>query len=819
MEINGDLLINDGLDKGQGSLTVNSDLIVFGNTVKFNDNAILLNDNATSSYDTGILFNRFNTDIASIIFSESNNAFVLGTISSDLGKTTLSVSSYIDLIMNRINSQSTENANLLGTEGSIISQGGMYITQDAIINGNSIFKNYTEMSAILSPSNPASGYIRFFIDDTDNQFKSLNSLGVLTTYNPLTTKGDLIVHNGTTEAKFPIGFTNQVLHVDPTTETGVAWKDLSTDTGIVDETVTRYFEVFNSGSTSYLGIYQDVIIDTNRVSNINFFEYTNQSILKIKFTGIYLIFVKISTQNSSGNTASSSNIRLVIDNNDDIYTEIPGTLSFLFNYNNTSGNTTCFCAFLLNVVANQKLKIQIKRNTGNLIVSTLPNGCNLGVIKFFIDGTNDNSLYYNGYSITNQIMSINSIYINFNDRIIQGAYNKILSSEIQFAEGGIYYIISNISIIKSAGNDISLSESFLEISDINGLNYSQVIGSLMYTFHLNANSSQSASTNCILSISAGQRIRLGTKIINGSNLNTISNGSSLVIAKFASTLNAQNTPKFLDLYSSISQTIDSVYTDLTLNTTRIIDDIYEYTSGQSSITLLESGRYIILAKISLDNTNTNQNNDCYSQIRALLDTGNGFSELAGSLANNYHEAQNLGKTTLQISLTLNATQNSQIKFQAIRTNSSGNLISLANTFNVCILKIDPLVEQVDSLLKFGTEYQYVESSVETIITSLVYVEKLRLTTNNIRSGIYRVSFSYITYPSNNNTPIDVRIQIDDINTIHFNTIVTSTNSRKAVTDFSHVQLTEGIHNIDLDFKATNASATIQNAKIEFWRVA
>lgn len=54
----------------------------------------------------------------------------------------------------------------------------------------------------------------FYSDTIDSKFKSIDNSGNVTVYQPITTKGDLATHNGTTQVRLSIGTTGQVLTVN-----------------------------------------------------------------------------------------------------------------------------------------------------------------------------------------------------------------------------------------------------------------------------------------------------------------------------------------------------------------------------------------------------------------------------------------------------------------------------------------------------------------------------------------------------------------------------------------------------------------------------
>lgn len=83
-------------------------------------------------------------------------------------------------------------------------------------------KNMTMQENMDVIPDPEENKVTFYVND--GVLKSKNSLGSITTYQPLTTKGDLVSHNGVTQVRLPVGTIGQVLKVDPTTSSGLKWK-------------------------------------------------------------------------------------------------------------------------------------------------------------------------------------------------------------------------------------------------------------------------------------------------------------------------------------------------------------------------------------------------------------------------------------------------------------------------------------------------------------------------------------------------------------------------------------------------------------------
>jgi len=152
----------------------------------------------------------------------NNGEFVI----SDYGTSVGGPSSARILINNSgnvgINSGSpTEKLTVVGT-GSI--SGNTSVGANLTVSGNTFLNDYFQTVNIPSPTNPPSSNIRFYTDQADSLLKSKNSSGVLTTYQPTTTKGDLLTHNGTTQQRLSVdSIDDSYLISDSTTLSGLNW--------------------------------------------------------------------------------------------------------------------------------------------------------------------------------------------------------------------------------------------------------------------------------------------------------------------------------------------------------------------------------------------------------------------------------------------------------------------------------------------------------------------------------------------------------------------------------------------------------------------
>ena len=103
--------------------------------------------------------------------------------------------------------------------GGALTVGGGVAIQKKLFIGDTL-----NLNDIVAPvSNPGSGTKSFYIDTADSLLKSKNSSGVITTYQPTNTKGDITAHDGTSQVRLPVGTDGYVLQSDSSTATGLKW--------------------------------------------------------------------------------------------------------------------------------------------------------------------------------------------------------------------------------------------------------------------------------------------------------------------------------------------------------------------------------------------------------------------------------------------------------------------------------------------------------------------------------------------------------------------------------------------------------------------
>ena len=774
----------------------------------------------TSFTATGVLLGNGTSAIyAGTGITYATSTLTLPKIISNDSTATTSLSTGSILVSGGIGISNTTDAVSATNGGTITTAGGVAIAKKLFVGSSADFGSFIDISSISPPSNPSSGYSRLYVDNSDGFLKRKNSSGVVKTYNPNTSKGDIMTHDGTNDIRLPVGTLNQVLFSDSTLSSGVGWRDLSTETAATNPESSKYFEAYVSANQTLSGTYEDILFESTRTVSTDVFTRVGSSTIRFEASGTYIVMARLSIDISSGSSNIEASMKLILDNDDDTYIDIPGTTSYC---NCTSGsfptgNMSTFC--ILTPTENQKLKVQCRRDTGTSTIQTLPNACNIIIFKAGID-LSDNSKYFNIYSNTTSTLSGTFADIPIGvTRLTDSPYGFTNgTAPVSILENGKYIITYGVGCDKTSGTDRSISESRLMLSDSNGLNFAQVDGSLIYTYHFTNGYSASSSNYSCLQLVSGQILKIQSRIYSGSNLRTGSGLTHFGAVKLQSTTSGQSTPKFLNISNTGNVSITNSYTDLTFDTNDLVDTVYSHVVSSEEIDILEEGKYIIMLSFSGEITTST---DSVSQIRFQVDNGDGYTEIEASKSGAYHYNATINRNSSTSFFTLNMSSTSKIKAQAIRSYGTQTMRSVANGINLSLVKLDGVEEPVNSLIKFGTFYRYNESLGNTSTTSTTYIDKLTLTTDVILDGYYRIGIFYTCAMTSNNGSMSVLVLEDNSITVFENTFVISSNNVDDTSPFyspKEVYLTAGIHNFKIQFKSVSGTANIRDAKIEFWRV-
>ncbi|MDP2685569.1 MAG: hypothetical protein Q8P20_11165 [bacterium] len=156
------------------------------------------------------------------------------------------------------------------------------------------------------------------------------------------------------------------------------------------------------------------------------------------------------------------------------------------------------------------------------------------------------------------------------------------------------------------------------------------------------------------------------------------------------------------------------------------------------------------------------------------------------------------------------------------TTGSGLYSDSVENLSAHLEGIDVKFNQIDSnTIIWGQNFSQSRSNIIFSTTNINYQQAFTIPINILNNGTYRIGWNYIwKYDTSDN--INIRIQIDDIDIIHFHSETPASTKLQSLPDsgFYYVEFISGSHYIDLDVLSTKSGkvATILSSSFEFWRV-
>lgn len=230
-----------------GNLTVNGTTTTINTaTLDVEDTNITVNSggNDASSEGAGLTVERTGTNGSFIYEDALTSKFKLGALGSevevaDISSTQTLTNKTIDADNNTI--LDIANANISATAAISLSKLQSLTGNRALISNG---------SGVIEASAVSVTELQYLIGVTSDIQAQLNAKFE----SPLTTKGDLIVHNGTVEVRLPVGTDDQILVANSATTEGVEWQTLNT---------TIIFDMDTTSGTASLVADKTYIVDTS----------------------------------------------------------------------------------------------------------------------------------------------------------------------------------------------------------------------------------------------------------------------------------------------------------------------------------------------------------------------------------------------------------------------------------------------------------------------------------------------------------------------------------------------------------------------------
>jgi len=148
--------------------------------------------------------------------------------------------------------------------------------------------------------------------------------------------------------------------------------------GEVTVSGSAYFDSYDScGGLVLSSSWQDIPFDVIRTNSANFIVNNNIELI-IPQTATYNINSRVTTNIVSGSSRSDCKIRLM-RNSGYGYQEVPGTLAYIYNRTRTCGVGSTSINTLLKLNSGDKVKVQVVKEVGTSVISTLSNGSSFSI--------------------------------------------------------------------------------------------------------------------------------------------------------------------------------------------------------------------------------------------------------------------------------------------------------------------------------------------------------------------------------------------------------------------------------------------------------
>jgi hypothetical protein len=789
------------------------------------NNLVSTNTTSTNLNVTGLVStNTTSTNLNVTGLTNLNNLVSTNTTSTNLNVTGLTN-------LNKLVSTSITSTNLNVT--GLASIGNLTVSAETV-SSLRILSNATIVYSGAPPAPANSTEQILYIDSADSLLKSKQSTGILTTYNPLTTKGDLMTHTGTTQVRQAVGTDGQVLKADSSSANGVTWTSLySTD--VSKNSQNGYFSANNATSvTISQSSFTAIPFDTFNFNNSNYFSLdSTSSVVSLLSTGTYLLdcFLVFSMDNSNTTTALC---KFQIDTTGGgTFTDIVGTTvaspmvaNVQANGNHVRGTNTSVQLFAILKITSTTTSVRVVcTQTGSTQpnLTTLSGLSNLTFTRVNID-LSDNSYFYNGYTTSTTTLGSSLIDLPLTKRFTDSGFTSTDGTgSVTIVTSGKYLLSAAISFEKS-----TLTDNYAIGQAVLVVNGSVVSDTISYTGLANngntSNNNNNTTTNNlsttnisrILVLSAGDVVKIQAKISGGSNLRLSSGTSCLCIVKFQSSGSSQATPRFFDAYNTGGLSLNNNYQDIPLNTEVIKDSVFSHTSNAPEVVVGEIGFYIARCSVNVSNTDNKE-----SQINSKLVSSVNGTFYDASLSQAYSvvlDGTNLNQVGCFFETLIFVQPGTILKLQVVNASNNGILATI-NGSRLQLLKLDSVSSPSSGIIIFGNSFSFIEDPSSSSTSSTTYLIKLTLITQYLQAGYYNISCSY-RITSLNNRIAEIYVTVDDSIVISDSIQTLTTNNCATVyNDFRVVFLPAGYHNVIMKYRSYSGSViSIDTTRLMIYRV-
>jgi len=153
-------------------------------------------------------------------------------------------------------------------------------------------------------------------------------------------------------------------------------------------------------------------------------------------------------------------------------------------------------------------------------------------------------------------------------------------------------------------------------------------------------------------------------------------GTGVYIVEGQSVIFGGRSPQIFDGVDGAGGTAITGWTDVPINIVSLTTGTYSHSTPSAEVTVLRRGLYKVTAECSTTISSGTGRTD--SEMRLMVDSGSGFTEVAGTRRAMYNRTLNLGENSASTSRYLQLDAGDKVKIQARKEGGPSNLQLLTN---------------------------------------------------------------------------------------------------------------------------------------------
>ncbi len=749
----GTFAIMDSPDGSNGSLAVDYSIYtdrIYANTLGTSttlyDTTIFAKNSAATSTTTGSVQIQGGLGVTGAIYC-SNLTVGGNPVQSYSAGTNISILSGVISVSNAPNFSgvttiSNTTTSTSTTSGALLVAGGI-ATQDKVVSGMML------LPSIAEPNNTLANSELLYVDSTETLLKSKDSTGAVTTYQPITTKGDLATFSSATDTqtRLPAGDNFKNLYSLAHSDTGLVWGRPE-----VAYNIEHYGTSVPTIGASFTDIPFDQIREPTNYGGISRLDNTT---MFVTHPGTYLVMARVCLTATAVTSAGTYNTRV----SDDplgvgTFSEVPGTNGYVM-CNSTANPTDTTCVWYVKTYARgAQIRVQARSIIGVSTVTPRVFGVTLTACQVNLD-YNDNSSYLDVYSTSNSSFSLTTTpqSVIFNtSRIVGENYTwSNTSATITLNTAGTYILFYQLSAVNSGA--VSTATVVRTRVLLNGV----ATGPTADCYILNTINEYDSASNTVLlnNVSANSTVQVQAfQTVSVANCFLVANACQCTIVYLSSTSNGQSNVG----YAYATAATQTLTTSPANQTYTQVANVGGFTIGANAITVPTNGLYWVFAT----NTYQTTTNAAASPQLFLL---RGFNMINGCYSQCYvapnATTANTNSTFSHTSLALGAGQT--IKSQVFRISTTGALQTTGPGANsILVIKIGLPVNAIYFDKPFGS-YCFVDTDLTvSSITSTSFVTKCYLQTPGIPGGTYIISYRCRLTSANSNSVYSFQMTVNNL---------------------------------------------------------